>query len=168
MSRDDQERWITLGRVVGIHGLQGWLKIHSYTDPREKLFDYRRLVIGDETFEVIEGKAHGRGLLMRIPGIEDRTAAEPYVGKTIQFARSQLPPLAEGEYYHADLMGLRVVTEAGEDLGVVGAVASTGANDVLVVRGDRERLIPFTVGHTVSSVDLDAGRIVVDWEADWL
>ncbi|MDX1571762.1 MAG: ribosome maturation factor RimM [Xanthomonadales bacterium] len=165
---DRATRSVQVGKVVGIHGLQGWLKVLSFTEPREAIFGYVPLRVGEEEIERFTGKAHGRGLLMKIHGRDDRNAVEALVGAPIKIHREQLPEAADGEYYHVDLIGLDVVNSANESLGRVEQVMGTGANDVLVVAGDRRRLIPFTIGHTVVDVDLDAGCIVVDWQTDWL
>ena len=158
---------IEIGSIVGLHGLAGWVKVRSWADPPQQLLSYRPLYIDGSVVEEFEGKPHGSNLLLRLDGYDDRTAVEPLVGKSVAVKRSQLPEPQPGEYYHVDLKGLAVVTTGGVKLGTVEDVMSTGANDVLVVRGDRERLIPFTVGHAVVEVDLGDGRIVVDWDVDW-
>jgi len=89
-------------------------------------------------------------------------------GQEIAVRREQLPAAEEGEYYWVDLVGLRVETLDGSELGRVDHLMATGANDVLVVEGERQRLIPFVTGHIVKDVDLDAGVIRVDWQADYL
>lgn len=106
-------------------------------------------------------------MVAKLPGCNDRDAAAKLVGATIQVPRSALPKPKRGEYYWTDLEGLAVVTVEGVDLGKVSHLFATGANDVLVVRGERERLIPFVTGQFVKDVDLKAGRITVDWDADF-
>lgn len=162
------EKLIEIGRIVGVHGLGGWLKVQSFAEPPAALMEYSPLRIAGQWLSELELKPHGRGLMLRIAGHQDRTAAEPLVGELIEVKRSQLAALADNEFYHADLEGLEVVSTTGEALGCVERVMPTGANDVLVVRGNAQHLIPFTPGHTVVEVDLNAQRIVVDWEADWL
>ena len=109
----------------------------------------------------------GKGLIATMPGIEDKDAADALRGVDVLVPRSALPPPAPGEYYWVDLEGLRVVNVEGADFGVVSHLFSTGANDVLVARGERERMIPFVQPDFIRSVDFDAGIVTVDWDADF-
>lgn len=156
--------------------MRGWVKVYSYTDPPENLLKYSRWQVGRDgdwlSMRLVEGRVHGKGLVALLaPGedepIEDRDAAAELMGRDIAVTRDQLPPLAEGRYYWADLIGLRVINRDGVELGTVERMMDTGAHGVLVVAGDRERLIPLVIGEIVDEVDLDAGRIVVDWAADF-
>ena len=113
------------------------------------------------------GREQGKTLIARLPGLGDRDTARSLIDTEIAVYRDQLPEAANGEYYWSDLVGLSVVTVQGEELGTVERLIETGANDVLVVTGDRERLVPFVVGRYVKSVDLGAGRIEVDWDPDF-
>lgn len=167
------EKFVLLGKVVGVHGVRGELKLESYTEPRTQIFRYkpwRMRSAGGET--VIEdggrGRAQGKGIVAELPGVSDRDAAAALVGTEIWVARSALPKAKPGEYYWTDLEGLEVVTVEGTTLGRVSHLIATGANDVLVVRdAERERLIPFLVGRFVTEVDLDGGLITVDWDVDF-
>ncbi len=163
------DRKIAVGRVAGVFGVGGWVKVYSYTRPREAILSYNpwQLWVGDawSARELIEGRRQGSGIVARVAGCEDRDAAARLVGAEIAIAAAQLPPAAEHEYYWAELEGLRVVNLAGQELGRVSHLFETGANDVLVVQGERERLIPFGRG-VIRDVDLDAGILRVDWDAD--
>ena len=106
-------------------------------------------------------------LVATIPGVEDRDAADALRGAELFVPRAALPPPAAGEYYWVDLEGLRVVNTQGADFGVVSHLFSTGANDVLVARGDRERMIPFVTPDYVVSVDFEAGLVTVDWDPEF-
>lgn len=165
------DRLLTVGRIVGLHGVDGWVKLESWTEPRLRIFSYRpwRLTLAGSEFEIAAAQGHeqGKGMVAKLPGCDDRDAAAKLVGATIQVPRSALPRPKRGEYYWTDLEGLAVVTVEGVDLGKVSHLFATGANDVLVVRGERERLIPFVTGQFVKDVDLKAGRITVDWDADF-
>lgn len=160
-------RLVDLGRIVGVHGLAGWMKVYSFTEPRDAIFAYGPLLLDGETVADFEGKAHGKGLLLRIAGCERREDVEPLVGRVISVPRSRLPETAPGEFYHVDLVGLAVVNTEGEALGTVERIVPGTANDALVVRNGEERLIPFTIGHSVVDVDLEARRITVEWAVDW-
>lgn len=166
-------RRVHMGRIVGVFGVQGEVKLESWTEPRERIFDYQPWLLvtapgAEREIRGVKGRAQGKGLVARLPGIDDRDQAATAVGSDILVSRELLPEPAAGEYYWVDLEGLEVVTEAGAALGRVSHVIATGANDVLVVRdGERERLLPFVVGGCVKAVQRDAGRIVVDWDPEF-
>lgn len=163
-------RRVVLGSIGGPYGTRGWVKIHSATDPPENILRYSPWQVGRDgrwsRVGVAEGRLQGRGVIARLDGCGHRGDASGYRGCEIAVERSQLPEAEEDEYYWADLVGLRVVTAGGVDLGEVGRMMETGANDVLVVHGDVERLIPFLLGTVVRSVDIGGGTIVVDWHPD--
>lgn len=166
------EKFVLLGKIVGLHGVRGELKLESYTEPRMQIFRYQpwrmRSTSGESTLEGCRGRAQGKGIVAELPGVTDRDAAAALVGSEIWVARSALPMPAPGEYYWSDLEGLEVITVEGVSLGTVSHLLATGANDVLVVRNaDRERLIPFLVGQFVTEVDLEAGRLTVDWDPEF-
>ncbi|MBP1475085.1 ribosome maturation factor RimM [Frateuria sp. MAH-13] len=170
---DTAGRRVLVGRIVGLYGVQGWLKIESWTEPRTQIFKYQPWLLEKapgEAMEVggINGRPQGKGLICQLPGVDDREAAAALVGLDIHVARELLPPPAKGEYYWVDLEGLEVVTTEGVSLGRVSHLFATGANDVVVVRdGTRERLVPFVQGTYVRSVDLSGGRMVVDWDPEF-
>jgi len=160
-----------MGRVLAPFGIRGWLKVRSETDEPQALLSYRTWRLetaqGWRDYQVEEGRAHGgSGLIAKLEGVDDRDRAAELRNSAITVARSALPPAGEGEYYWADLIGLSVTNREGVPLGVVEEIFATGANDVLVVRGERERLIPF-VQAVVVTVDLAAARLEVDWGADY-
>lgn len=162
---------VVVGRVAGVYGVMGWVKVYSYTRPRENLLGYGRWHLGKEgAWRPVELEAagpRGKGLVAKIAGVDGRDEARAWIGWEIAVPRDELPPLAEGEYYWSDLLGLRVRTTDGQDLGRVARLMETGANDVLVVQGDRERLIPFIPEQVVRSVDLGEGELEVDWDPDF-
>jgi 16S rRNA processing protein RimM len=163
-------RRVRLGRIVGISGVHGEVKLESWTEPRERIFDYQpwQLVSAPgEEAEIggVRGRKQGKGLVAHLPGIDDRDAAAALIGTDILIERAQLPPPAPGEYYWADLEEMAVVTLDGHPLGRVSHLLATGANDVLVVRGGvKEYLVPLVMEYYVRDVDLEARRIVVDWD----
>jgi 16S rRNA processing protein RimM len=166
------EKFVLLGKVVGVHGVRGELKLESYTEPRTQIFHYRpwrmRSAAGETVIEGGRGRAQGKGIVAELTGVTDRDAAMALVGTEIWVARSALPKAKPGEYYWCDLEGVEVVTLEGRSLGTVSHLVATGANDVLVVKdAERERLIPFLPGQFVTEVDLEAGRITVDWDPDF-
>ncbi len=155
---------VTLGRVVEHHGLKGWLKVHSFTEPRDGLFGYPALNVGDSALLECEFQAKGKVLMMRPKGSDSRESSESLLGQDIWLERDAMPVLAPGEFYWHDLEGCTVRNLKGELLGKVARLMATGANDVLVVQGDGEILIPFVQPQVVSAVDITAGEITVDWE----
>jgi 16S rRNA processing protein RimM len=162
---------VMLGRVSGVHGLRGWVKVHSYTEPRANIVDYDVWTLrrrgGERTIEVEDAREQGANVVAKLRGVDDRDAARELVGADIVVERSALPECAPGEYYWTDLEGLAVVTPGGERLGVVDHLVATGGHDVLVLAGRPERLIPFVHGAVIRSVDLDAGLIVADWSPEF-
>ena len=155
-----------MGRVEAPFGVQGWIRVRPYTAAPGSLLDYPVWQIGDRVFALLDGRVHGMGLVAHLEGIDDRDAAAALRGSDVAVTRDELPAAAENEYYWTDLIGLAVVGQDGTALGRVASLMETGANDVLVVRGERERLIPF-VGEYVKNVDLAGGIIAVAWPADW-
>ena len=161
---------VILGQVTGLYGVKGWVKVHSYTEPREAILDYKDWLLlrdGDwQSVRLAEGKRHGKTVIARLEGVNDRDVAATYVDDDIGVPREQLPEAGRDEFYWADLEGLQVVHSDGRILGKVAYLLATGANDVLVVKGDQEILIPFVQGEVIKDVDLAAGVINVDWEWD--
>lgn len=162
-------RRVVLGRIVGVYGVRGWVKVLSETDPREGILSYSPWFIGggERPRKVLEGRRHGKGLVARIEGCDDRDQAAALVEQEIAVTRDRLPPAGADEFYWTDLEGLEVWTCEGTCLGRVDHLFSTGVNDVLVVAGERERLIPFAWDDVVRSVDFGQGRIEVDWDPEF-
>jgi 16S rRNA processing protein RimM len=180
-STDDM---LAVGRITGCYGVKGWVKIHSYTEPKENFLRFGQWMVrrrgGVESFELDDGRVQGKGLVVHIAGVDDRTLAEAYSGLEVVVPAGSLPALEEGDYYWSQLQGLQVWCrdrgDEGRDrdkerilLGTVDYLIETGANDVLVVKpsadsiDDRERLIPYLPGDVVTGVDLDRAVIEVDW-----
>ena len=164
-----KQRRIALGRIAGVFGVKGWVKLHSYTHPRAAILDYADCLLKQSgewhPAHISEGQAHGKGVIARFAGVADRDQAAGLVGAEIAVRREDMPDPGDGHYYWADLEGLEVVHRDGAVLGRVAYLLETGANDVLVVQGgEQEILIPFVEGSVIREVDLPAGRIHVDWE----
>lgn len=159
-----------MGRVLAPYGVLGWLKIQPDTETLDSLLDYEVWWLGrdDEwrAYTVEAAKIHGLTLLVKLQGVDGRDAAFAFKAKQVAVPREALPEAAEDEYYWSDLIGLQVRNLEGVDFGQVTEVFETGANDVLVVKGQRERLIPFTA-QVVLEVDLTAATILLDWPVAW-
>lgn len=166
-----EREYIELGKISGLFGIKGCLKVYSFTEPRENILNYSpwRLVHGRENIvlKVLSGQRQGKNVVACLESLNDRESASKYLGWVITILRDQLPPVNSDEYYWSDLVGLEVVTTENTLLGAVSHLIETGANDVLVVKGDRDRLIPFLQGQSIVSIDLDQKRIVVDWDPDF-
>jgi 16S rRNA processing protein RimM len=162
---------VILGRVSAVFGVKGWLKVHSYTEPRDSILSFRDWSLQQDgkrqKVTVAESRKQGNSLVVRIDGIEDRDTAAELLGSVISVPREQLPELPSDQYYWGDLQGMQVIHRDGRVLGRVAYLLATGANDVLVVQeGDREILVPFLTDKVILGVDTKNGVISVDWEWD--
>lgn len=162
---------VVMGRVLGAYGVQGWLRIEPFTERPDGLAHYRNwwLKSGETWREVVvaEAKAHGRQLVARLEEALTREQAAQLRGSEIAVPRQLLPHPDEGQVYETDLIGLRVLNAAGEDLGTIEAMVSNGAHPVLQVLADgKERLVPFVPG-VIERVDLEARSVQVNWGVDW-
>ena len=163
---------INVGEISGVFGVKGWVKVFSLTDPRENIISYSPWTLkkGNEVKQVklVSGKRQGKSIVAQIEGLTDRNDAELLRGWKILIDKSQLPKTEEGVYYWTQLIGLFVETDQGISLGKVDSLLETGANDVLIVKDDKqERLIPFINGQVIKQVDLDDRKIIVDWDPDF-
>ncbi|BBA34594.1 ribosome maturation factor RimM [Methylocaldum marinum] len=162
---------VVVGEIGGAFGVRGWLKVRSYTDPADNILSYSPWLIGDEKkrslYKVIDGQQHGGSVLAHLEGVNTRDQALQLTGLCIFVDRDRFEPAKPGEFYWADLVGIEVRTTSGMSLGAVTGMMETGANDVMVVRGERERLIPFVIGEFVKKVDLSEGYLIVDWDSDF-
>jgi 16S rRNA processing protein RimM len=163
-----QRDLVILGRIVGLYGVKGWLRVHSYTQPLQNILKYQpwQIQSGEswQSCRLETGKLQGKGLVIKLAEVDDRDAAAVFLQRDIAVARTQLPKLEPETFYWTDLEGLRVMTKAGQELGRLDHLFETGANDVMVVKGERERLIPWIRDQVVLQVNLDDGFIEVDWD----
>lgn len=159
-----------MGRIAAPYAIRGWIKVQPFTEYLDSLLDYPVWRLGKQTgwqeYRVLDARIHSNSLIAQLEGVNDRSQAEALQGLEIAVARDELPEAEADEYYWDDLIGLNVVNLEGVNLGKVAGILETGAHDVLKVSGERERLIPFTEPIVVE-VDLKAGRIKVDWGADY-
>ncbi len=159
---------VVMGHFTGPHGLRGWVKVFSHTQPREGIFRYQWWIGRGGSWQKARhhgGRRQGKTLVVKLEGVDSPEQAEALRNMEIAVSRAELPDPGPDSWYWTDLEGLLVVNREGIELGRVSHLFETGANDVMVVQGERERLIPFTPGHTVDAVDLEQGRIRVDWDA---
>lgn len=177
MSEFNAEDVVVLGRFNSPFGIQGWVKVYSYTEPMENIQSYKpwlvKLKNEWQPVKVKTVKKQGKGLIAKLDTIDTPEAARLYCEVEIAVPKSALPSLDTGDYYWSQLQNLKVITESGELLGRVDHLLETGANDVLVVKGDAEsvdretRLIPYVPEKVVKMVDLESETIRVDWGSDY-
>lgn len=170
---DTSVEYIPVGKISGAFGVKGWVKIYSFTDPRENILSYSPLYLSRKgdwiEVKVVEGRLQGKGVVMSLDGVTDRDQVLPLVGVELAITKAQIKPAGKDEYYWSDLIGMTVVNLQDEQLGQVDSLLENGAHDVLVVldKDKTERLIPFVLGGIVELVDLDNKIIRVDWELDY-
>lgn len=173
MNADTTDEMVKLGRISGVFGVKGWMKVYSHTEPRENILHYSPwyLYIGGQwqPRKLLASRVHGKGLVVQLEGCDDRDMAATLVRTEIAITRAQLPEVNPGEVYWHDLQGLQVLTLDGVDLGKVTRLMETGANDVLVVKAEdgQERLVPFIRDSVVTDINLEAGTMTVDWDPDF-
>lgn len=178
--RDQQQRsdsvnddeMVILGRIASPFGIKGWLRLTPYTASPEDLLDYSELWMRDLQqgwipCPISDAKLQNRSLLVALEGIEDRTAAELICRREVAVPASSLPDLEADEFYWRDLLGMSVLTPDGAELGQVYQIVETGANDVLVVLGEKEHWIPFLMDRYIRSVNLSERTIIADWDPEF-
>jgi len=163
MNKDSR---ILIGKVSGCFGVKGWLKIFSYCDPRENISTYKTWIIGDKLYDSIESKKNGKLIVAKLNDVDDKDIAMTFLGQKIEIYESQLAQLNEQQYYWRDLLGLDVVNTAGIVFGKISTMLETGSNDVIIIKGERERLVPYILNKTVVNVDLENRTMVVNWHED--
>ena len=169
--------YVELGKIVGVWGVKGWVKLHSYTRNREDIANYpnwwlrgKNSNLEPALIDVIKCRAQGQGMVAQLTDINDRDQAASLIGQIILVPQSQLPQLSDGEYYWQQLIGLSVANSNNQQLGKVSSILETGANDVLVIKPTEvdkaDILIPYT--DVVQEIDLAAGTMLVDWDPSYL
>ncbi|MCW8347809.1 MULTISPECIES: ribosome maturation factor RimM [Vibrio] len=171
----NQSERIVVGKLGSTYGIRGWLKVFSYTDDPENLFDYSPWYINQKgkwvEVKVESWKRHNKGMVCKLEGLEVREEAHLLTNFEIAIDPAVLPELSEDEFYWRELFGMKVFTTKGYDLGEVTDMLETGSNDVLVVKanlkdafGQKERLVPYLEEQVIKNVDREARRIEVDWD----
>ena len=168
-SAGPKDRIVVLGKIAGPFGVQGWMKVSSYTDPPDNILDYEVWQIGGagkwSPVRVAEGRMTGKGVQVKLEGVESPEEARTRVGLEVGVWRSELPLPSPGEYYWTDLEGFAALTPEGAPLGTVDHFRETPTGPVVIVKGEREHWIPF-VKDRIVKVEMAASRIVLDWPVD--
>ena len=159
-----------VGKINGLFGVKGWVKIFSHTEPRKNILSYQpwhvRISGKWQTIETLNGREQGKTIVAQVKGVDDPEQAKLIIGVDIYIEKSQLPNLEDGKYYWEDLIGLKVVNITGVVLGNVDNLVDTGSNHVIIVSGKKEHWVPYVEPFLVS-VDMDKHQILVDWDEDF-
>lgn len=169
---------VVVGQLGAVYGIKGWLKVNSFTDQPDGIFDYQPWLIRDgkgwREIRVTGWKRHNKSLICKLADIEQREEAQALTGVDIAVSGDMFPELPEDQFYWRDLIGCQVRNTRGYDFGQVTQLMETGSNDVLVVKanandafGQRERLIPFLEDQVIKSVSIQGKVIEVDWDPDF-
>ncbi|MCX4190298.1 ribosome maturation factor RimM [Methylophaga sp. OBS3] len=167
--------FIPVGKISGVFGVRGSVKVFSYTEPRDNILRYKPLFLKRQgqwiEIDISGGQLQGKAVVMSIRNVTDRDQALPLIGGELAIRREQLKATDQDEFYWADLIGLSVINAEDVVLGKVDHLLETGANDVLVVMQDgtkAQHLIPFVMDEVVLNVDLANQQIRVEWQSDYL
>ena len=163
---------LVIGRIGGVYGVKGWLKIFSFTRPSKNIFSYSPWILEiDDIFHEInceEFRKNGENYVVKILGVNNPEDASRYTNCDIAITEEQLPRLNDGEYYWRDLIAIKVINQNGDLLGKVSEIIETGANDVFVItnknKGQHKILIPYVMGLFIRDIDLTTQTMNVDWE----
>lgn len=167
----DSDDWVVVGRFGRVHGLKGYITVHSFTEPRDNILQYSPWHTAHNqqwhALDLQEVSARNKDILVKIEGYADCDQVAKFTNADIAVRREQLPGLSSGEFYWHQLTGMQVINLQNVVLGTLTEMMATGSNDVMVVDGDRRHLVPYLPEHTVVKVDLLQNRITVDWDADF-
>ena len=170
MSNNSKKKRLLIGKINGLFGVQGWVKIFSHAHPRKNILTYKpwHVQINNQwtTLDIIKGREQSKTIVAQIKGVNDRDQARDYIGMDIYIDRSQLPKLPKGKYYWDELTGLSVVNKENVVLGKVSYLVDTGSNNVMVINGKKEHWVPYMEPFLIS-VDIDNQQILVDWDEDF-
>lgn len=168
---DIDSDWLVIGRFGRPHGIKGYITVVSFTEPRENILNYRHWHVGFndqwQPLNVLETKVNNKFILALVEGYTEREQVARLTNIEIAVKREQLPKLKPDEYYWNQLIGMNVVNQQAEALGVVTEIMPTGSNDVLIVEGERRHLIPFLLDEVIINIDPELHLISVDWDSDF-
>ena len=169
----DEAKVVWLGRITAIYGLRGWVKVHSDTNPRNNITQFKRWWLRQHRkwteIRVLNGRPQGKTIVASLDGVTTPDGATALIGAEIAVLRDDLPTAAPGEFYWTDLLGMSVQTTDKNVIGIVKRMFETGANDVMVVDSplNKEILVPWVVPSVITDVDMQARLITVDWDPDF-
>ncbi len=168
---DNNENFIVVGRFGAPFGVKGWLKVQSFTEPADNILVYQpwyaELKEGIREVKLLASQNHHKAIVVQVEGCNDKEQTVLYRNVNILVHRNALADLGDNEYYCSDLEGLTVYTVEGDELGKIDYVLPTGSNDVLVIKGDKEYLVPYKLHDVIKAIDLNARTMVVDWDKNF-
>ena len=164
-------KFVVMGKVVGSHGIKGWLKIQPFTEDINTLGKFSSWFLSKnesewKEFKIESSSIKGRTLLSKIENVNDRNEADKFKSFLIGINKIDLPVLEKGKYYWSDLISLEVINEVGFNCGVIDSIMETGSNDVLVIKGEKETLIPY-LDNVILKIDLEKKNVLVDWDENF-
>ncbi|MCF8006853.1 MAG: ribosome maturation factor RimM [Methylovulum sp.] len=165
-------RLIKIGEITSSFGIKGWLKVFSFTDERERILTFSPWIIKKPHAEpakytLSDGALHGKNVIVKLKEIDTRNQADTFIGSEIFIRQDQLPRPQQGEYYWSDLIGMAVITRLNVPLGRIDSMLETGANDVMIVKGEREHAIPFIHTQVIISIDVSEKQMIVEWDPEF-
>ncbi|BCA94082.1 ribosome maturation factor RimM [Legionella antarctica] len=167
----NQANWIVIGRFGRPHGIKGFVTVHSFTEPRDNILRYTDwhafLSSSWQPVKILSIEVHNKAIVAQIEGYPDRELVARLTNTEIAVQKDQLAELETGEYYWHQLIGMNVVNQKGDSFGAVVEVMPTGANDVLVVQGEKRHLIPYLPGQFIIDINDSQQIITVDWDLDF-
>ena len=168
----EDDKKIYLGKITGVHGIKGWLKIQSFSSPPENILNYPSWIINnqgeEELYSIEQGRKQNNKIVVKLEKIDDRNTAESLINSKIQILRSDLPKLSNENYYWSDLVGLSVLSSEEKVIGKIESLIETGANDVMVIitLKDERILIPFVMHEIIKEVNVELNYIKIDWSIE--
>ncbi len=168
----EDDKKIYLGKITGVHGIKGWLKIQSFSSPPENILNYPSWIINnqgeEELYSIEQGRKQNNKIVVKLGKIDDRNTAESLINSKIQILRSDLPKLSNENYYWSDLVGLSVLNSEEKVIGKIESLIETGANDVMVINTlkDERILIPFVMHEIIKEVNVEQNYIKIDWSIE--
>lgn len=168
---DTSTDWVIVGRFGRTHGIKGFIKVHSFTDPADNILRYTdwhaRIANRWEPLKILHLEVNASSILAQIEGYPEREQVASLTNAEIAISRTQLPSLEAGEYYWHELIGMEVINQQDQHFGKVIEIIPTGTNDVLVVEGEKRQLIPYLPGRFIVEIDPSQRLIRVDWDMDF-
>ena len=165
----EDDKKIYLGKISGVHGIKGWLKIHSFSSPPENILNYPKWIINnqgeEECYSVEQGRKQNNKIVVKLEKIDDRNTAESLINSKIQILRSDLPKLSNENYYWSDLVGLSVLNSEETVIGKIESLIETTANDIMVINTSKNErvLVPFVMHEIIKEVNLELNYVKIDW-----
>ncbi len=161
---------LLIGKINGFFGIKGWVKIFSYTEPKVNILSYQPWWLFEDdswkSYKILDGREQSKTIVVQLEGVNDRNQSQKFIGRDIYIDKSQLPELTDGQFYWHELTGFHVINLEKVELGKVDYLVDTGANHVLVVKGDKEHWIPYIEPFLVS-IEKDTKKIIVDWDENF-